>query len=146
MLTPSEGGIYIDRDIFLIDSGIFDSVSGALLLARDPEECRGKKLPAPQVCNAIIAVRGKHNPVLYSVMEHQQKIHGHFQGSLDFGPRAFARTIRESDDIGWIGSHIVHAAAEIAGLSLIVHLDNRVKSVVALHEMGPSRTRYRPPK
>ena len=120
--------------------------SGALLLARDREECHGKKLPAPQVSNAIIAVRGKHNPVLYSVMEHQQKIHGNFEASLDFGPRAFARTIGESDDIGWIGSLLGQAAVEISGLLLIVNLDNRVKSVVALHELGPSRTEYRPPK
>ena len=144
--NSAPGGIYIDRDIFLVDTDILNQVVGDVLLIKDLEKCSAPVLPAPQVSNAIIAARGQKSPVLYSVMEHQKKIHKTFQSTLDFGPRAFSRTLQGSDDIGWAGTLMSLSGNGMTGLATIVHIGAEVNSIIALHEITPNRTQYRAPK
>ena len=121
-------------------------MAGDVLMIRAVETCSAPVLPAPQVFNGIIAARGQKSQVLYSVMEHQKKIHKTFQSTLDFGPRAFSRTLQASDDIGWAGTLMTLSGNGMKGLILIVHIGAEVNSIIAHHEITPNRTQYRAPK
>jgi hypothetical protein len=100
----ASGGLYLDRDIILVDYDSMNSTPGNLILVAKKQVSDNSTVPL--VYPAIIIAKEKRNTILRRVMSYQLS---HFndikKDVLIVGPRAFTNVLTASDNVGWGGVH-----------------------------------------